>query len=269
MWDIDFFTEEEFKQHVATTIEKYGDNLKPYDLKMFNANIVDPIKLLFDRSIYGASWEEIIANEIFRQRDKSNNNSIGYFHQHMFKLIDKCEVPDTGWDVIYRNPDGIKFEGCEPVSTVYVEMKNKHNTMNSASSARTYIKAQHQLLEDDDCVCCLVEAIAKRSQNTIWTARVDGKNVSHRRIRRISLDQFYALVTGQDDAFFKICMALPKAIQDVTSGSGAIAVPEDRVASELRNLADSLDINNDELAMAISVYMLGFSSYMGFDKIKR
>ena len=127
-WEISFITEEQFKQHVAETIRKYGDSLMPYDLKMFNANIIDPIKLLFDRSVYGASWEEIISNEIFRQRDKSNNNSIGYFHQYMFKMIKNCEVPDSGWDVIYRNPEGIKFEGCELVSTVYVEMKNKHNT---------------------------------------------------------------------------------------------------------------------------------------------
>lgn len=31
-------------------------------------------------------------------------------------------------------PDG------DIVHTIYVEMKNKHNTMNSASSAKTYIK---------------------------------------------------------------------------------------------------------------------------------
>ena len=52
-------------------------------------------------------------------------------------------------------PDG------DIVHTIYVEMKNKHNTMNSASSAKTYIKMQGQILEDDDCACLLVEAIAK------------------------------------------------------------------------------------------------------------
>ena len=36
-------------------------------------------------------------------------------------------------------------------------------TMNSASSAKTYIKMQGQILEDDDCACLLVEAIAKKS----------------------------------------------------------------------------------------------------------
>lgn len=77
-----------------------------------------------------------MGNEIFRQRDKSNNNDIGYFHQRIFQYIDKCHVPENGkeggWDVIYQNPDG------DVVHTVYVKMKNRHNTMNSASSGKTY-----------------------------------------------------------------------------------------------------------------------------------
>lgn len=74
------------------------------------------------------------------------------------------------------------------VHTIYVEMKNKHNTMNSASTGKTYMKMQNQLLNDDDCVCFLVEAIAQKSQNITWNPTVDGKKISHKRIRRVSLD---------------------------------------------------------------------------------
>ena len=41
-------------------------------------------------------------------------------------------------------------------------MKNKHNTMNSSSSQKTYIKLQQKLLEDSNATCYLVEIIAKR-----------------------------------------------------------------------------------------------------------
>lgn len=61
-------------------------------------------------------------------------------------------------------------------------------------------KWQNQLLEDDDCACFLVEAVARKSQNVKWAASVDGKAVSHKRIRRVSMDKFYAVVTGIDDA---------------------------------------------------------------------
>ena len=111
MWNLTFISEEDFTNHVKATIEKYGEKLESFDLKRFNKNIIDPIKLIFDKTVYQSSWEEIVSNEIFRQRDKSNNNDIGYFHQRIFQYIKNCHVPpngeEGGWDVIYENPDGI------------------------------------------------------------------------------------------------------------------------------------------------------------------
>ena len=221
-WNLDFISEEDFKKHVRATIMKYGEKLESYDLKRFNSNLIDPIKLIFDKSVYRTSWEEIVNNEIFRQRDKSNNNDIGYFHQNIFSYFKGCEVPQTGWDVIYRNPDGIQMPDGDIVHTIYVEMKNKHNTMNSASSAKTYIKMQGQILEDDDCACLLVEAIA-----------------------------------------------LPEVINSVVNEEGGVEVPHDTVIDELRKVASLYGDENDELSMAMAVYMLGFNTYMGFgDKIR-
>ena len=87
MWDLSFISEDDFTYHVKSTIEKYGEKLQPYNLKKFNKNIIDPVKMIFDKIVYGISWEEIIGNEIFRQRDKANNNDIGYFHQRIFLLL--------------------------------------------------------------------------------------------------------------------------------------------------------------------------------------
>lgn len=269
-WDLDFITEEEFKNHVRATIMKYGEKLESYDLKRFNSNLVDPIKLIFDKSVYRTSWEEIVNNEIFRQRDKSSNNDIGYFHQNIFSYFKGCEVPQAGWDVVYRNPEGIKMPDGDVVHTIYVEMKNKHNTMNSASSAKTYIKMQGQILEDDDCACFLVEAIAKKSQNIKWATKVDGKNVQHRLIRRVSMDQFYAVLTGDNESFYKMCMALPGAIHSVVNEEGSVAVPNDTVIDELRKVSGLYSGQTEELSMAMAVYMLGFNTYMGFgDRIQQ
>lgn len=262
-WNLGFISEEDFKKHVQATILKYGEKLESFDLKRFNSNLIDPNKLIFDKSVYKTSWEEIVNNEIFRQRDKSNNNDIGYFHQNMFSYFKGCEVPQAGWDVIYRNPDGIVMPDGDVVHTLYVEMKNKHNTMNSASSAKTYIKMQSQIL-DDDCACLLVEAIAKRSQNIKWTTKVDGKNVQHRLIRRVSMDQFYSIVTGDENAFYKMCMALPEVINTVVNEEGAVTVPQDTVIQELRKVAELYADQPENLAMAMSVYMLGFNTYLGF-----
>lgn len=271
-WDLTFISEKDFTNHVKNTIDKYGEKLESFDIVRFNKNIIDPIKMIFDKTVYQISWDEIVGNEIFRQRDKSNNNDIGYFHQRIFQYIANCHVPDNGteggWDVIFHVPEGITLPEGDVVHTIYVEMKNKHNTMNSAASGKTYIKMQSQLLDDDDCACFLVEAIAKKSQNIKWSTTVDGKSVSHKKIRRVSLDQFYAFVTGQEDAFYKMCMALPKVIEKVvTEGGEDVKVPHDTVMNELCRIANQMDTDDENLAMALSVYLLGFSTYSGFSKV--
>ena len=259
MWELDFISEHDFKTHVENTIRNYGEKLAPYDLKKFNSNLVDPVKLIFDKIVYQYSWDEIIKNEIFRQRDKSNNNNIGYFHQRIFQYMDGCSVPQTGWDVIVSKDEGIDVAECGHVKTIYVEMKNKHNTMNSASGAKTYMKMQGQLLSDDDCACFLVEAIAKKSQNITWSVSVDKVKQRHRRIRRVSMDEFYKTVTGQPDAFYQMCMVLPSVIQKVVEEADNVTVPHDTVIEELRHIADE---KNGSWALAL--YMLGFKSYIGF-----
>lgn len=255
---MNFISDKDFKDHVRATIQHYGDKLKPVNLERFNSNIVDPIKLIFDKNVYQYTWDEVIKNEIFRQRDKSNNNDIGYFHQRLFSYIDGCTVPPAGWDVVVKKDLPIEVKDVGSVKTIYVEMKNKHNTMNSASSAKTYMKMQGQLLEDDDCVCMLVEAIAKQSQDIAWVASVDGMKQKHRRIRRVSMDKFYEIVTGEADAFYQICMALPKVIAEVVAEDKSLSIPADTVYDELSN--DAVQLGSFELAL----YMLGFDTYLGF-----
>ncbi len=270
MWGISFITEENFVEHVKATIEKYGDKLKSYDLKRFNSNLVDPIKLIFDKTVYRETWNGTISNEIFRQRDKSNNNHIGYFHQNIFQYIKGCYVPqngkDGGWDVIVKKPNGVLMPDGTRVSTVYVEMKNKHNTMNSASAGKTFIKMQNQILNDDDCACFLVEAIAKQSQNIKWATTVDGSKVGHKLIRRVSMDQFYSMVTGEEDAFYKLCLALPSVIKKAVEISDSKLIPKDTVMDELRIIVKEQNIKEEDMAVAMAIYLLGFGSYLGFSK---
>lgn len=268
--DLGFISEENLKKHISNTIEKYGEKLESYDLRKFNRNTIDPIKLIFDKIVYRSSWEDIVNSEIFRQRDKSNNNDIGYFHQRIFEYIENCKVPENGqnggWDVIYKKPEGIQLPSGDAVSTIYVEMKNKHNTMNSSSASKTYIKMQNQLLSDDDCACFLVEVIAKTSQNIKWETTVDKVKVSHKRIRRVSIDQFYEIVTGEKDAFLNLCLKLPEKIEGVVKNKKGMKLPEDTVLKELTNISTFFGEKSKELSMAMAVYFLGFSSYLGFNK---
>lgn len=80
---ITFINQTDFENHVAKTIASYNETLKSVNLAKFNSNIIDPIKLTFDKALFKKSIEEIIELEIHRQRDKSNTNAIGYFHQYI------------------------------------------------------------------------------------------------------------------------------------------------------------------------------------------
>lgn len=106
-----------------------------------------------------------------------------------------------------------------------------------------------------------MEAIAHKSQNIKRETTVDKKRVGHKLIRRVSMDQFYALVTGEEDAFYKMCMILPKVIGELI---GDITVPHDTVVDELKEYANNLCVQPEEFAMAMAVYMLGFRCYTGF-----
>jgi len=240
-YNLGFISDDDLFEHVKETVEKYRFKI---DLKKFNKNLIDPIKLTFDSKIYGKSIEEIIESEIIRQMDKSNTNHIGYFHQNIFKYIDSSwSVPKQGFDLI--NED----------EKIYVELKNKHNTMNSASSQKTYMKMQGMLLDDSNNRCMLVEVIAKKSQNIPWQISLDGISRKHEFIRRVSMDKFYELVTGEAEAFKNLCAVLPLVLEDVVQSRDSETI-ENTVFTELSDISPNL---------LQSLYLLSFAKYEGFD----
>ncbi|WP_194439530.1 Eco47II family restriction endonuclease [Vibrio fluminensis] len=242
-YNLGFMSNENFFNHVKDTVTKYRFSI---DLNNFKKNLVDPIKMTFDSAVYQKDIEEVINDEISRQIDKSNTNHIGYFHQNIFKYIDpKWHVPTKGFDIVNET------------DSIYVEMKNKHNTMNSSSSRATYEKMARQLRTTPTATCYLVEVIAKESQNILWEPSIDGKKASNPNIKRLSIDKFYELVTGDDEAFIKVCNALRQAIEDALSESSS--------KKFTNTVLDELKISNPDL-MA-NIFSMSFDKYQGFDKL--
>lgn len=246
-YHIDFIKQEDFERHVSETIKTYDETLNKIDLKKFNANVIDPIKLTFDKALFRKTWNEIIDMEISRQRDKSNTNAIGYFHQNLFALVKGCIIPKQGFDIVFNKEDGTK---------ICVEMKNKHNTMNSSASQKTYINMQNHLLKNPNDECYLVEILAPKSRNIKWELSVDKVHCSDERIRRVSVDHFYKIVTGKEDAFYQICTQLPITINKLISNNQVKTVEKDTVVDELKEKSPNL---------LKALYLLAFESYLGFE----
>lgn len=240
-YNLGFISDKDIYNHVKETVQRYSYNI---NLKLFNKNIVDPIKLTFDSKIYGRSIEEVITDECIRQMDKSNNNHIGYFHQNLFRYAGKgWVVPTEGFDVVNEEKH------------IFVEIKNKHNTMNSSASQKTYMKMQHKIVRDSRATCMLVETIATRSQNKTWIVTVDKEQFNNENIRRISMDKFYEIVFGDKLAFSKLCKMLPIILDDVIYDMNH-SQQKNTVFEELKH------ISSDILK---SLYLLAFKTYEGFD----
>lgn len=229
-WPLNFISEEDLVKCVVVTIEKYG-------------------------------YDEVFTRE--RRR---------YFHKEIFRYVDNCKVSGeekkANWDMVYWDKKGVVLPDGDVVHTVCVEIKNSYDTMTPSSIRKTYIRMQDQLLKDEDSACFLVEIAARKQQNIEWGIALNEKTlISHKRIRRVSLDCFYAITTGEEYAFRVMCMVLPGVIEKVVKGGGEIHIPHDTVLQQLEEIVASPGRKMDDMSMAIAIYMLGFDSYLGFEKL--
>lgn len=191
-WPLNFISEEDLAKCVVAAVKNYG-------------------------------YDEVLTNE----RRK-------YFHKEIFRCVNNCKVLEEGkkanWDVVYQDKDGIVLPDGEIVHTICAEVKNRYDTVTQSTIRKTYIRMQDQLLKDDDSACFLVEIVAQKQQNSEWGIALNEKTfISHKRIRRVSLDRFYAITTGEEYAFRDMCMVLPGVIEKVVKHGGEIHVPHDTV----------------------------------------
>lgn len=240
-YGLGFISDRDIYAHVKHTVQQYRLEI---DFTQFTENVIDPIKLTFDSIVYQRAIQDVLEDEIVRQLDKSNTNHIGYFHQNIFKFINpEWVVPTKGYDIINES------------QSIYIEMKNKHNTMNSSSAQKIYIAMQNTILKNPNAQCILVEVLARKSQNIPWKISIHGTPASDERIRKMSIDQFYERVTKDPFAFKKLCLALPKIIEDV--------VKEVQPIQKAHTVIEALkSLGSDMLK---SIYWLSFKNYEGFD----
>lgn len=220
--------------------------------KSFYSNKIDTIKLTFDAKFNGISEEDLIQSEILRQIDKSINNSIGTFHEQVLGGVDGYESGKlSGYD--------IKAED----NTLFADIKNKHNTMNSSSAEALFQKLARYANDYKSAKCYWVQILAKGSFNELWKGEINGKEYSHSRVFKISGDQFYALITGQDDALSQLYAVLPIAIEDYLKSSESKQAEKEN--SALEEIKSETEKTNRTILNQITSENYGY--YLGFDKL--
>lgn len=200
---VNFISDEHLLKCVGNLHKAYLKAKNNVSKKSFYINKVDTIKLTFDSKFNDIDEESLIQSEILRQIDKSINNSIGTFHEQILGGIKGFEVGVlSGYDVKATD------------DSLFADIKNKHNTMNSSSSESLFQKLAGYADRHKKAKCYWVQILAKNSFNELWGGEINGKEYSHSRVYKISGDQFYALILGQDDALLQLYKALPITIKD-------------------------------------------------------
>jgi len=249
---LDFISDEHLLSCIENLHNSYVKAKANISKKKFYSNKVDIFKLTFDSKFNNLKEDKIIETEILRQIDKSINNSIGTFHEQILGGIAGFEVGKlSGYDIKAEN------------NTLFADIKNKHNTMNSSSAESLFQKLARYADTYKNAKCYWVQILAKSSFNEPWFGEINGKEYSHSRVYKISGDQFYALLTGQEDAFFKLYKALPIAISDFLKTQVNTKLKSEN--SALFEIRES--IKTSERTVFDQITFENFGYYLGFDKL--
>ena len=109
---------------------------------------IDEIKKESDKICYGLSEEEWIEFDNKRLKDKQINNKIGELHQYLLENVKgycKSNVVDKSLKV-----DVMKID-----KSVFIEVKNKYNTMNSSSRESTINKLKNIKKKYPNSLCII------------------------------------------------------------------------------------------------------------------
>ena len=249
---VDFISDEHFLSCVANLYKAYLKAKNNITKKNFYNNKVDTIKLTFDAKFNDIDEETLIQAEILRQIDKSINNSIGTFHEQVLGGIKGFEVGNlSGFDIKAKD------------DTLFADIKNKHNTMNSSSAEALFQKLKRYADDYKKSKCYWVQILAKGSFCELWKGDINGKEYGHSRVYKISGDQFYALLSGKEDAFFQLYKNLPIVVNDylnsiekseLTKENSALDEIKSETIISKRTILDQITFEN-------------YSYYLGFDKL--
>ena len=249
---VDFISDEHFLDCVANLHSAYLKAKNNITKNNFYSNKVDTIKLTFDAKFNDIFEEKLIEAEILRQIDKSINNSIGTFHEQILGGIKGFEVGNlSGFDIKAKN------------DTLFADIKNKHNTMNSSSAEALFQKLSRYADTYKKSKCYWVQVLAKSSFCELWKGEINGKEYSHSRVYKISGDQFYALLSGKENAFFQLYKNLPIAIADyLNSIEKSNSNSENSALEEIKK-----ETKTSKRGILNQITFENYSYYLGFDKL--
>ncbi len=249
---LNYISDEHLLKCIANLHHSYIKAKNNISKKSFYKNKVDVVKLTFDTQFNEIDEETLIDSEVLRQIDKSINNFIGTFHEEILGGISGYQIGKlSGFDIKAKD------------DTLFADIKNKHNTMNSSAAEALFQKLSTYANTYKKSNCYWVQILAVDTFDNLWSGIINGKEYSHSRVRKISGDQFYALLTGEKDALYQLYKVLPNATaaylktipkSEEIAANSALSEIKVQTLTTGRSILDQITIDN-------------FGYYNGFNKL--
>ena len=226
---VEFVSDEDFLECVRKVVDSYqtlDENITPTSILTESKNTIDEFKTIFDVCVNQISFDEWSKIELTRQQDKTINNKIGEFHQELLGKV-------NGW-VDLGVGDETEIDLKKEDNTVFIELKNKYNTMNSSSEKTCREKLEKLIEKYPDATAYWAYVISKnyKSECRVWKYQ----QREDERIKRISGDRLYAMITGDSQALEKTFDAIPKAIVEILSEDYRLSKDDEKLKMEYNNI---------------------------------
>ena len=198
---VNFISDEHLLNCIENLHKSYLKAKNNVSKKSFYTNKVDTIKLTFDAKFNDINEDDLIQSEILRQIDKSINNSIGTFHEQILGGIKGYEIGNlSGFDIKANDDSLFAIFGASDLS------KNISDAVfeKLANSARTYVNAKFYYVQLDDV----------SETNEKWIIGHEEYSVSQKRVFKVFLKEFYALLAKQENALFQLFEILSNVITE-------------------------------------------------------
>ena len=170
-------------------------------------NVIDPFSALVDAARQGISLDTWMQQEKSRQIQKSFQNAVGNFHQHILGAVNNWI--DAG--------EGGSYDVISDKKMIIAEIKNKFNTMNSSSQLAAYDKLANWIDYDKHgYTAYIVDIIPKTPKPYCIPFTPSNRNIkrpSRNNLLRIDGRSFYALVTGKERAIDQLYAVLPQVLE--------------------------------------------------------
>jgi hypothetical protein len=212
---VDFVPDAHFEKCVKHVVDRYNEEIILDDNEL-QKNGIDTIKMTFDMLCEGNNFKKWKIKESVRQKDKTVNNAIGEFHQMLLGGV-------KGWTDLEQG-DPTKLDLKKNDDSIFMELKNKNNTVNSDSNAKVREKLLVQIKKHDAIgYFAYFSATNGKSEELDWNS---GNLENHKNLKRLSGTKVYEIVTGKPDALEQVWKALPLVLKNLYNIENPLSTDE-------------------------------------------